>query len=54
VLQLFNHKDIQPQHDFFAAQKNGIRGLTSARLAHLAHLIIYQAYLGPHAKLPDI
>jgi hypothetical protein len=51
VLQLFNHKDIQPQHDFFASQKTAIRGLTSARLARAQHLIIYQAYLGPQAQI---
>jgi hypothetical protein len=52
VLQLFNHKDIQPQHDFFAHRKNRpARLLTSARLCRLAYLIIYQAYNGPYSQI---
>jgi hypothetical protein len=53
VLQLFNHKDIQPQHDFFAAQKNGHQqGLDILQACNSAHLIIYRHIRATAPKLP--
>jgi len=52
VLQLFNHKDIQPQHEFFPhCKKNRAdRLLTTPALCRFAHLIIYPPQHGQYSQ----